>query len=39
MKGKFKINVNYETDDNPTVRIVKLDCGGLMNLGGRSLPF
>ena len=34
----MKIKVNY-IEVEPTVDIVRLDNGSLMNCGGRSLPF
>ena len=36
--GGRKVNINY-TPKRDVLRIVKLDHGGLMNVGGRSLPF
>lgn len=33
-----KININY-TPTSEELEMVELDCGGMLNLGGRSLPF
>ena len=37
-KSKKNININY-TPTFEILEMVKLDCGGMLNLGGRSLPF
>lgn len=36
--GTRRININY-TPTREMLEMVELDCGGLLNLGGRSLPF
>jgi hypothetical protein len=37
-KSKKNINVNY-IPSHEVLKMEKLDCGGMLNLGGRSLPF
>lgn len=36
--NKRRINVEY-TPSSEDLEMVVLDCGGMLNLGGRSLPF